>query len=102
MPAEKFEIFDPGFIAFEWDEAKRAINIGKHRVNFVDVLPVFAGALCRKRSDRQGETRFLVVGVLNDVEIAVIYTQREKGVCRIISARRARIEERRAYRALFS
>lgn len=97
-----FEIFDPGFIAFEWNEAKRRDNIAKHGINFSDVLVIFARTLCRKHSDQHGETRFLVVGVLNDVEIAVIYTEREKGVCRIISARRARIAERRAHHTLLA
>jgi len=103
MPKEwQFEKIAPEFVQFEWDDKKQRINIGKHHINFIDVLPIFAEVLCRKRSDREGEMRFLVVGVLNDVEIAVIYTERKKGVCRIISARRARVEERRAYRSLFS
>lgn len=97
-----FETFNPDFVAFEWNEAKRRDNVTKHGINFSDVLVIFAQALCRKHSDQHGEMRFLVVGVLNDVEIAVIYTEREKSVCRIISARRARIAERRAYHALLA
>lgn len=88
------------FKRFEWDEDKRQINLQKHGIDFPKVLRIFALPVCRRRSDKNGETRFLVVGVLDDVEIAVIYTEREEGVCRIISARRARPEERRAYRSL--
>jgi uncharacterized DUF497 family protein len=97
---KKFEPFDPSFTRFVWDEKKRLLNVANHGIDFRDALWIFGQVLCRKRSDRSGEVRFLVVGVLNDVEIAVIYTEREEGVCRIISARRARVEERRAYRAL--
>jgi len=100
MPADdRFEIAEFDFAHFEWDEPKRVSNIVKHNIDFRDLIPLFAQTLCRKKSDRKGETRFLVVGVL-DVEVSIIYTERQKGVCRIISARRARPEERRAYRAL--
>ena len=95
-----FEEYTSSFISFEWDEDKRQINLQKHGIDFPKVLRIFALPVCRRRSDKNGETRFLVVGVLDDVEIAVIYTEREEGVCRIISARRARPEERRAYRSL--
>ncbi len=96
----RFETYEPAFSGFEWDETKQRRNIEKHGLSFVDVLPIFDQIVGRRASDRDGESRYLVVGVLGNVEISVIYTQREENICRIISARRARVEERRAYRAL--
>ncbi|MDO8839897.1 MAG: BrnT family toxin [Parvibaculum sp.] len=100
--APAYEAFDSPFASFEWDEDKRQINIAKHGIDFRQVPDLFEQRLCRRRSDQNGEMRFLVVGVLNDVEISIVYTEREEGVCRIISARRARPEERRAYRSLYA
>ena len=50
----------------------------------------------RMRSDRNNEVRFVAIGCIEDVEIAVVYTVRA-GACRIISARRARMNEREEY-----
>jgi len=91
---------DPEFKSYEWDEAKRRLNIEKHGFDFTQAIEVFSRPTCRTRSDQQGEIRFLAIGSLNNVEIAVIYTEREKDVCRIISVRHARRAERTAYRAL--
>ncbi|MBC7102232.1 MAG: BrnT family toxin [Parvibaculum sp.] len=99
---QAFRTFTHSFSGFEWDEDKRQINLKKHRIDFRSVLRIFDRPLCRRRSDKNGETRFLVVGVFDDAEVSVIYTEREEGICRIISARRARPEERRAYRSLLS
>ncbi|PHS26273.1 MAG: hypothetical protein COA84_06380 [Robiginitomaculum sp.] len=48
---------------------------------------------------QKGETRHIAIGTLNHIEIAVIFTIRD-GICRTISARRARKNERREYRNL--
>ena len=98
----EFLPFSLAFTGFEWDENKRRINLNKHQIDFRSVWQIFDQPLCRRRSDKDGEIRFLVVGVIDDVEASVIYTEREEGICRIISARRARPEERRAYRSLFA
>lgn len=101
MPVRRFEIFDPSFTDFEWDEAKRLINIGKHGIDFIDILPAFNNPMARKRSDRNGEIRYLVIGDADGREIAVAYKEDGK-LCRIVSARPARRDERAAYRALFA
>lgn len=95
-----FEAFDPTFTSFDWDEDKRRINIESHHIDFVDILPVFGKPMIRKRSDRHGEVRYLVVGDIYGLEIAVAYREEEDGTCRIISARRAGRDERAAYRAI--
>ncbi len=83
--------------AFEWDEGKAAANIDKHGIDFEDAIGIFRRFVLDARSEREGEQRWKAVGVLGaDFEVAVIYTWRE-GRRRIISARRARRNERRAY-----
>ncbi len=84
------------FDEFEWDEAKRRKNIETHGIDFEDAATVFSRPYLRRRSDRNGETRYVAIGFLKDVAIAVVYTVRA-GVCRIISARRARTNERKEY-----
>lgn len=86
---------------FEWDEAKRAANIEKHGIDFLDAAIVFAGPyLTGTARTMEGETRWLAVGMLDDVPVTVIFTRR-RGVIRLISMRSARREERRRYQAIF-
>jgi uncharacterized DUF497 family protein len=89
---------EQAFEAFEWDEAKRQRNLDTHGIDFEDAAAIFSRPYLRSRSDRGKETRFVAIGRLDDVEIAVVYTIRD-GVCRIISARRARTNERKEYHA---
>ena len=89
------------FEKFEWDEQKRQRNIEEHGIDFEDAATVFLRPYLRRRSDRNAETRYMAIGCLRDVEIAVVYTIRV-GVCRIISARRARTNEREAYHKAIS
>jgi len=89
---------DQVFEAFEWDEAKRLRNLETHSIDFEDAATVFSRPYLRSRSDRGDEIRFVAVGCFDEVEIAVVYTIRG-GARRIISARRARTNERKAYHA---
>jgi len=84
---------------FSWDESKRETNLQKHKIDFEDAIGVFDGPVLIKQSDRYGEVRYKALGVVEGREIAVICTLRgrQKQDCRIISARRARREERREY-----
>lgn len=79
---------------FEWDEKKREQNLAKHGIDFDDACAVFEGPLLVNQSDREAETRYAVLGFIEETEIAVICTFREDR-CRIISARRARTNERK-------
>lgn len=89
-------VWQQPFDVFEWDEAKRLANIESHGIDFEDAAGIFARAYLRSRSDRGQDVRFVAVGCIADVEIAVVYTVRA-GSCRIISARRARSNERKEY-----
>jgi len=80
----------------EWDETKRQANLAKHLVDFADAVKVFEGPVFEKVQRRHDENRVLAVGLLEDIEIVVIYTVRGK-YRRIISARRANRNERQDY-----
>jgi uncharacterized DUF497 family protein len=84
---------------FEWDAAKYAANIAKHRVDFNDAVRIFEGPVLEQIDNRRdyGEERIIAFGVVDDDELAVVYTIR-RGQRRIISARRAHSRERKAYR----
>lgn len=85
---------------FEWDEGKAAVNLAKHGFRFMDVVEVFDGRpLLTIPSDRDAESRFVSIASLGDRMVAVIWTERG-GRRRVISARRARDNEQRAYRSL--
>jgi uncharacterized protein len=85
---------------FEWDEAKRLANILKHGIDFADAIEVFAGPFIESEDRRRdyGERRYRAVGRLGQVIIQVAYTWR-RDKRRIISARRAGRNDRRAYYA---
>jgi hypothetical protein len=89
------------FETFEWHERKRLKNLKKHKIDFEDVFQFFNNPILVKRSDRNGEERYLAVGLLNDYHITVVYTIRG-GRCRFISARKARDNEREAYCKAFA
>ncbi|HEX8209040.1 MAG TPA: BrnT family toxin [Longimicrobium sp.] len=85
-------------LEFEWHQRKRWTNLTKHGIDFEDAIGVFDGPVFVKRSDRSGERRFVAVGVVEGRVVAVTYTVRGD-IYRIISARRARTNERRGYHA---
>jgi uncharacterized protein len=85
---------------FEWDEAKRLTNIEKHGVDFAEAIEMFNGYVLKNEDRRRndGEQRIRAFGEVDGRVIQVVYTLRN-GRCRLISARRARRDERRAYYA---
>jgi len=90
-----FELLAPA--GFEWDELKSEANLIKHGILFDDASDIFYEPVILYPSDRNHEERWVAVGALEDRLIAVIFTRRAN-VIRIISARRARKHEERAYR----
>ena len=81
---------------FEWDEDKREQNLRDHNVDFGDARQIFDGPTFIRRSDRGSEVRYMVFGFLNGDETVVVCTFRDQN-CRLISARRARRDERKKY-----
>jgi uncharacterized DUF497 family protein len=87
---------------FEWDSAKNRSNIRHHGIDFADAKVVFDGPTWERWDDREdhGEERWVAIGIMEGVEVTVVYTDRRtrNGVVRqIISARRATRDERETY-----
>jgi uncharacterized protein len=85
--------------AFEWDDDKAALNLGRHGVSFDDARKVFSDPFGASREDRRedyGEERFVVIGMAGDRLLHVSYTHRGERI-RIISARFPEPRERRRY-----
>ena len=84
---------------FEWHEDKRQKNIDDRGIDFVDILPLFSQPESVVFEDKRrdyGETRYILMGELNDLFFQVAFTMRDTGI-RIISARRGNKRERRIY-----
>jgi uncharacterized protein len=85
---------------YEWDENKRSINFTKHGLDFIDVISLFNAPISYTvELPFQGEQRFSTTGVVLGRFVTAIWTLREDKI-RLISARGARENERRAYRQL--
>ncbi|WP_370655679.1 BrnT family toxin [Paracraurococcus lichenis] len=87
---------------FEWDEAKRLLNLAKHGLDFEDVDLIFEENHFTYDIRFVGsERRAITVGSLHGMVVALVSTRRGSAI-RVISLRRARQDERRAYRSLYS
>src|SRR5215207_1979172 len=80
---------------FEWDDPKYEQNLKDHRIDFRDVPEIFAGPYLLRPASGHNEHRLLAIGFLREREVTVVFTMRA-GNRRIISIRRARIDERQA------
>jgi uncharacterized protein len=71
---------------FEWDEDKRARNLAKHGVDFIDIVSMFGGELLENIDNRRdyGETRIGCLGELDGRVFSVVYVRRDENR-RIIS-----------------
>jgi|SRR5471030_1033651 uncharacterized protein len=85
---------------FEWDASKRLANILKHGIDFVDAIGIFTGHFEETEDLRRdyGERRTRTFGEIDGQVLHVVSTWRDDRR-RIISARRARRNERRTYYA---
>ncbi|MCC6455266.1 MAG: BrnT family toxin [Caldilineaceae bacterium] len=85
---------------FEWDPAKAASNLAKHRIDFEDAIALFYDSYSVVKDVTKpvyGEVCYLIIGMMaDDVMAAVVYTHRGSRR-RLISARRVRKDERRLY-----
>lgn len=85
---------------FTWDEEKRRSTIQKHGIDFIDAAEILIAPHLVLEARSEIEQRKIAVGVLNGLHIAVVYTMRDD-TFRLITARRARRNEREHYEALF-
>ena len=84
---------------YSWNEDKNRLNIEQHGIDFEDAQLIFDGPTIEREDNRfdYGEIRVYAIGLLNGIEITVIYTDRDNNERRIISAWRAEPHERRTY-----
>lgn len=89
-------------ITYEWDEAKNTANLAKHGIDFSRAIRIFDGEVLEDADRRRnyGEVRIVALGVVDSMELTVVYTKRGEAR-RIISARRAHKHERRTYRQIY-
>ena len=78
---------------------KNRRNIVRHGIAFEDAAQIFDGPTVEKVDDRfdYGERRVYAIGLVNGLEITVVYTDENDEERRIISAWRAEPHERRSY-----
>ena len=89
-------------LRFEWDPKKAASNLRKHRVSFEDAQTVFADQNAKLIDDpdhSEDEERFVLLGLSRSLRLLVVcHCYRSEGnVIRIISARKAEVDERNSY-----
>jgi hypothetical protein len=84
---------------YVWDKRKGRGNVARHGIAFEDAIRIFEGPTLERVDDRfdYGETRIYAIGVVNGLEITVIYTDVSETERRVISAWRAEHHERTAY-----
>lgn len=84
---------------YTWNPEKNRLNLAKYGIAFADAIRIFEGVTVEREDDRfnYGEVRVYAIGVVNGLEITVIYTDRANDERRIIAAWRAEPHERRYY-----
>ena len=85
---------------FEWDEAKAASNLRKHKVSFGEASTVFADDLALVGRDPDHsieEHRYITFGMSNKNRLLVVAHTDRGSKIRIISARLATRAERNIY-----
>jgi len=89
-------------VRFAWDQAKAAENLRKHGVSFEEGITVFADENARLKHDpdhSQEEDRFILLGFSAKLRLLIVcHACRENDeVIRIISVRKATLNERKQY-----
>ena len=71
---------------YTWTDEKYRDNLRQHHIAFEDAVRIFEGPTVEKVDDRfdYGEIRVYAIGLVNGVEITVIYTERDHDERRII------------------
>jgi uncharacterized DUF497 family protein len=87
-----------------WDPKKNRSNIARHGIAFEDAVKIFEGPTLERVDDRfeYGEVRVYAIGIVDGIEITVIFTDASRTERRIISAWKAERHEREAYWENFS
>ncbi len=85
---------------FEWDEDKRQATLEARNLDFLLADLFFDGRpVLHRASPRNGERRTISVAFVNGAFLTLVWTKRGENI-RLISLRRSRVAEERAYRQL--
>lgn len=86
-------------LQFEWDDEKAAANFAKHHVSFLTAAEIFDNETLERIDDREdyGEVRYIALGRVETDIYRVVFTWRGESLVRIISAQKARRDEREIY-----
>jgi uncharacterized protein len=84
-------------VRFTWDAVKNRSNVRRHGIALQDAARIFDGPTVEREDDRYdyGEVRNYAIGLVNGIEITVIYTDRSGDERHLISAWRSEPHERR-------
>lgn len=84
---------------FDWDEEKNRENIRRHYLSFADAAEIFESPMLVRIDSREnyGETRFVGIGLLRNIVVVLVFTERENDIIRIISLRKALKYEREEF-----
>ena len=85
-----------GLEKFEWDEAKVSQVLAKHGIDLIRAAQLFDDDHIVRPAKSDGELRYQAIGPLDGKLISLIFTYRGENI-RLITARRARQDESRAY-----
>lgn len=88
------------YMGFEYDPKKSAINKKKHGIDFEEAQDLWLSPHFEFPLITDGEPRWAVIGLIQDVFRTAIITKRKANI-RIISVRRSRDEEKQAYQSRF-
>lgn len=83
---------------FEWDSVKNHKNKIKHGITFENAILAFYDPFALySESDQSSEKREILIGSSQDGVLFVVFIKKTTTGYRIISARRAKKKERKAY-----
>jgi len=87
-------------VTYEWDPAKAAANLRKHRISFVEAASVFLDPMALTFGDpdhSDEEDREITIGVSTKRRVLFVSHTARGNRIRIISVRKATRKERRQY-----
>jgi uncharacterized DUF497 family protein len=84
---------------YEWDEAKRAENLKKHRIDFaiVERFDWEHSITDEDRTERYYEPRFISIGPIGRQIYVLVWSDRPGDIVRVISLRKATKQERKRH-----
>jgi uncharacterized protein len=82
-----------------YNPAKAAVNLERHWVSLADATGVFEDPLAITVHDPDADKRYVTLGLGGAVELLVVVWTERDDACRILSARRAALKERKDYEA---